>query len=148
MSIFNFFRRSPKETPPEVLALTPDHFKYIWNHQLVVIQNDVIIDLLQPMFPIDPNLTKFKNEYKKRFPFVVGDNGNLIGSSFVRCIFDNSNKQKNSVYLDYILNKTTKTRITLKVSGNDPQSVKVTRDERSNNEVPVILFLAKASSSN
>jgi hypothetical protein len=148
MPFFNFFRRSPKETPPEVLSLTPDHFKYIWNHQLIVIQNDIIIDLLKPMFPINSDFSKFKNEYKKRFPFVVGDNGNLIGVSFVRCIFDSLDKQKNSIYLDYILSRKTKTRITLKISGNDPQSIRVTRDERLNNEIPVILFLAKISGSN
>lgn len=148
MSILNFFRRSKEPEPIKTPELSPDDFKYIWNHQLIVIQNDVIIDLITPIFPIDPNLKKFVSSYKKRFPFVVGDNGNLIGVSFVRSIFDNRDKQKNSVYLEYILNKYTKTRMTLKVSGNDPQSVKVIKDERLDNALPVILFLAKVGSSN
>jgi len=148
MSVLNFFRKLKEPEPINLPELTHDDFKYIWNHQLIVIQNDTIIDLLVPMFPIEPTLKKLVPLYKKRFPFVVGDNGNLIGVSFVRSIFDNRDKQKNSVYLDYILNKSTKSRMTLKVSGNDPQSVKVIKDERVDNVLPVILFLAKVSISN
>lgn len=148
MGILNFFKRSDIKKPIETFQLTPDNFKYIWNHQLLVIQNDVIIDLAKPMFIISPDLKINSNEYKKKFPFVVGNNGVLVGASFIRCIFDSLNPNRNSVFLDYILDKKTKTRITLKISGNDPQTVKVTRDERSNNEIPVVLFLAKIGNSN
>lgn len=148
MSILDIFRRSRKQPPPEVISLTPDNFKYIWNHQLIVIQNDITIDLIHPMFPISPDLKKYSSEYKKLFPFVVGNNGNLIGTSFARCIFNRNEPQKNSVHLDYVLDKKLKTKLVLKVSGNDPQTVEVIKDERKANATPVILFLAKSVSSN
>lgn len=143
MCIFDIFKKKSKSEIVQIAPPAPEEFRYIWNHQLVVFNTDQVVDLITPLVSIDRQMNRDLKKLGKKLPFVVGDNGNLIAASFMRCIFSPSDSEKSSLSLEYTLDTETGRKVILRIVGNQQQSIYVKTDERIKNVLPLILILPK-----
>ena len=135
----------PKKRVTPTLMVRFEDLKYISNYQMVIVANTVTIDLQEPLIDINLNLKDDLQKCSHLFPFVVGNNGNLISPKFGRRVKHHAEPQKTSIYLEYILDPVENTRLILRIIGKDPQSILIVQDERRNPELPVTLFMYKPS---
>lgn len=146
MGIFSFLMRvffpsTNKPKPQPQISFTD--LQYVWNYQMIVIPNTTVLDLLEPLIDINLNLKNSLSKHSHLFPFIVGDNGNLISPNYGRRVNYGDQSQRTSMYLEYPLDTDKKTKVILRIMGKDPQSIHIVHDERRAPSNPMILFMYK-----